>query len=145
MNIRNIVIASFLIFSITNYSALSADEGESQPAAEAATSIDPKGKQKVMEVQFEASLADAHAAAMSAMKLHGFTIKASEATKLEGSHPRNFGAVVGSGGEKLTIWLTSEGEALTSVKVKTKRTMLGRVGQKRWTAPVMAAIERALN
>jgi hypothetical protein len=71
-------------------------------------------------------------------------LKKSEPELLEGQRSRKVGAFVGSGGEILTVMLKSLDANRTEVTVKNKKTFVGMAGQKNWSEPLMAEIEKLL-
>jgi hypothetical protein len=51
---------------------------------------------------------------------------------------------VGSGGEKLFVWIKDVGEGKTELKVTTKKTLVGIVGQKLWNEQVANQVRDAV-
>ena len=94
---------------------------------------------------FSASQADAHAAAMAAMKQYGFEVKENKDDYLEGKRTSKMGVLVGSGGEKMKIALDANDDGTTRVHVRTKKTLVGIAGQKNWDDEVMGSIMMALS
>jgi len=83
-------------------------------------------------------------AAVDALVVTGFDVKKSEPLYIEGFRPRKFGAMVGSGGETVGVWLESLDSSKTRVRVDTAKSFVGIVGQKNWDAEILAEMEKTL-
>lgn len=83
-------------------------------------------------------------AAEDALASTGFDIDKSSLNYVEGSRPRKVGLVVGSGGERVGVWLESIGPNSTQVMVSTSRSFAGYAGQKNWNVDVIAEMEKTL-
>lgn len=138
MNIIKMTALGALAFTLT---ACATTTSPSTPKAEKPAA----SAQATTGTTFTASVAEANAAAVSALKQSGFDIKTNSEAMITGNRPRKIGALVGSGGEKITVKLTPVGTGQTMVDVKTKKTFVGIVGQKIWDEPVMTAIAAELN
>jgi hypothetical protein len=100
-----------------------------------------KGKQ---ERFFAFSPDKVKVAITDAMKSLEFDIKKDKDNQLEGQRKRHMGVFVGSGGEKLEVQFGEAEEAGTRgtrVTAETKKTLMGRVGQKSWAAAVLDEAE----
>jgi hypothetical protein len=100
-----------------------------------------KGKQ---ERFFAFSPDKVKVAVTDAMKSLEFDIKKDKDNQLEGQRKRHMGVFVGSGGEKLEVQLAEAEEAGTKgtrVTAETKKTFVGRAGQKSWAAAVLDEAE----
>jgi predicted metalloprotease with PDZ domain len=82
-------------------------------------------------------------AANNALAVVGVELKTTEATFLEGVRKRKVGAFVGSGGEVISVTLVDKGGTQTEVTIRTKKTFVGRAGQKVWDQPVLDEINKA--
>lgn len=69
------------------------------------------------------------------MQTYGFDIKDEKPDYLDGTRSRHVGVVVGSGGEKVTVRLSSESGG-TRVKIETGKGFVGRMGKKNWSTPI---------
>lgn len=84
-----------------------------------------------------------HAAALQALAGIGCEIKKDTADAIEGKRPNKIGLAVGSGGEKLYVAVKDLGDGKTELKVTTKKTLVGIVGQKLWNAEVAKQISES--
>lgn len=84
------------------------------------------------------------AAAANALTVVGCEIKTNEPNRLEGVRSRKVGAVVGSGGEKLSVDLTAVEGGKTEIKVRITKTFVGRAGQEVWDEQILEEINKAL-
>lgn len=135
---KQLIIASLLAVSLASCASTSGTETGNPGTPATATSTSSKSE-KGVTATYQASLTDTKAAAVSALKLHGFDIKSETDTHIEGKRPNKVGLAVGSGGEKILVDLKASGDA-TEVRVETKKTFVGYAGQKNWDAPVHEAI-----
>ncbi len=85
-----------------------------------------------------------HAAALQALAGIGCEVKKDTPLAIEGKRSNKIGLAVGSGGEKLFVELKDLGEGKTEVKVTTKKTMVGLVGQKLWNEEVATQISNVV-
>jgi hypothetical protein len=85
-----------------------------------------------------------HTAALQALAGIGCEVKKDSPNSIEGKRSNKMGLAVGSGGEKLFIEIKDLGEGKTELKVTTKKTMLGIVGQKYWNEEVATQIGNAV-
>jgi hypothetical protein len=113
------------------------------PAPQAAAAPAPTNKNAV-EATFATPLQQTHDAAVAALKLNGFDIKSETETLITGERPRKIGVFVGSGGEKISVTLTSLDATSTKASSDTQRTFVGGAGQKDWDAPVIEAMTQTL-
>ena len=100
----------------------------------------PKGK---MERFFPASEDQVRRAANTALSTLDFVIHRSDPHEIEASKRKHLSAVVGAGGEHMILHFASaqrNGQRGTLVSGETKKTLMGRLAQKSWTAAVMAQI-----
>ena len=82
-------------------------------------------------------------AAKEALTVYGCDIKKEKPDYLECTRDRHIGVLVGSGGEKVTVQLTSK-EGGTRVQIKTGKGFVGRVGKKNWSTPIFAEMTTTL-
>jgi hypothetical protein len=75
-----------------------------------------------------------HALKLS-METFGLVFKNARPDYLEGTRSRRIGLMLGSGGEKVTVKLTSD-SSKTRVKVETGKGFVGRLGKKNWSTPI---------
>lgn len=83
------------------------------------------------------------AAARQALATYGCEVKKETADSLEATRSRHVGVMVGSGGEKVTVKLSKEGNE-TRVVVKTGKGFVGRLGKKNWSTPIFNEMVRIL-
>jgi hypothetical protein len=101
----------------------------------------PKGDAPVV---FDQSIATTQQAAVNALAVIGCDIKKQEPTYVEGHRPNKIGLVVGSGGETVKVWLDAAAPEKTSVKVQTKKSLVGLAGQKNWDKQVLDEMTKSL-
>ncbi len=80
-------------------------------------------------------------AAVATLNTMGFNIHKNTEKDIEATRQRHLGAVVGAGGEKVTLTLkaaTDQGRSGTMVTGETKRSFIGRLAQRTWTDAVLA-------
>jgi hypothetical protein len=95
-------------------------------------------------VTFDKPAEEVHKAAVDALTVVGVEIKKDEPLLVEGKRKNKMGAFVGSGGEVLSVTLTSVDAGKTQAKVRTTKTMLGRAGQKVWDQQVIDEMNKTL-
>jgi hypothetical protein len=95
-------------------------------------------------VTFDKPAEEVHKAAVDALTVVGVEIKKDEPLFVEGKRKNKMGAFVGSGGEVLSVALTSVEAGKTQAKVRTTKTMLGRAGQKVWDQQVIDEMNKTL-
>lgn len=103
-----------------------------------------ENKKNVTVITLAAKPDAVHAAALQALAGIGCEIKKNTPTAIEGKRSNKIGLAVGSGGEKLFVDLKDLGDGKTEVRVTTKKTMLGYVGQKLWNEEVAKQITHAI-
>lgn len=80
-------------------------------------------------------------AAEAALATLDFTIHQDNGNQIEASKNRHIGVLVGAGGERETLQFepaTENGQSGTRVTGATKKSFMGRLAQKSWTAAVLA-------
>ena len=82
-------------------------------------------------------------AAKEAVAVYGCDVKKEKPDYLECTRDRHIGVVVGSGGEKVTVELTSKGNE-TRVVIKTGKGFAGRLGKKNWSTPIFDEMMKTL-
>ena len=82
-------------------------------------------------------------AARKAVQLYGCNIKKESRGYLECTRPRKVGIIMGSGGEKVKVWLSKKTNG-TLVKIKTGKGMMGRLAKKNWSTPIFNEMVRSL-
>jgi hypothetical protein len=82
-------------------------------------------------------------AAKLAMATYGCDIKKEKPDSVECTRSRRMGVFMGSGGEKVTVRVTSKG-AETQVVVKTGKGFVGRLAKKNWSTPIFNEILKNL-
>lgn len=102
------------------------------------------GKKNVTTVVLTAKLDAVHAAALQALAAIGCEIKKDSPTAIEAKRPNKVGLAVGSGGERLFVNLKDLGDGKIEVTVRTKKTMVGIVGQKHWNEEVAKQISESV-
>lgn len=141
---KQLFIASFLALSLTACASSAGTSSTSDSTTPAASATSTAKTEKGLTKTYPASLADSKAAAVSALKVHGFEIKTETDTHIEGKRPNKIGLVVGSGGEKIVVDLTPAADGTTVIRVQTEKTFVGYAGQKNWDEPVQATISEKL-
>lgn len=102
------------------------------------------GKKNTTVVTLTAKPDAVHTAALEALAAVGGTVTKDTADYIEAKRSHKVGLAVGSGGEKLFVWIRDLGEGKVEVKVTTKKTLLGIVGQKLWNDEIAEHIAGAL-
>jgi hypothetical protein len=74
-------------------------------------------------------------AAKQALNTYGCDVKKEKPDYLECTRDRHIGALVGSGGEKVTVQLSAK-DSETRVVIKTGKGFAGRLGKKNWSTPI---------
>jgi hypothetical protein len=105
---------------------------------------DKDGKKNITTVVLTATAQAVHDAALQAIAAIGGEIKKDAADAIEAKRPNKVGLAVGSGGEKLFVAIKDLGEGKTELKVTTKKTMLGIVGQKLWNEEIAKQVGEAV-
>ena len=116
-------------------------KAKDQPSEEQAAE---KDKKNTTTMVLAAKPDAVHAAALQALASIGCEIKKDAPDAIEAKRPNKVGLAVGSGGEKLFVTIKDLGEGKTELKVITKKTMLGIVGQKLWNLEVAKQISDAV-
>jgi hypothetical protein len=105
---------------------------------------DKDGKKNITIVVLTATAQAVHDAALQAIAAVGGEIKKDAADAIEAKRPNKVGLAVGSGGEKLFVAIKDLGEGKIELKVTTKKTMLGIVGQKLWNEEIAKQVGEAV-
>jgi hypothetical protein len=103
---------------------------------------DVKGKPPVV---FARNLEDVRQAALRALTFVGCKVNRQESLFLSGSRPHKFGLLVGSGGERVDVYLYPESDTETHVWVRTHVSFVGMAGQKGWSGQVLEQMTQLLN
>lgn len=82
-------------------------------------------------------------ATRQAVATYGCNIKKQTADYIECTRSRHMGVFVGSGGEKVTVRLSPDGNG-TRVIIKTGKGFAGRLGKKNWSTPIFEEMLRLL-
>ena len=82
-------------------------------------------------------------AAKKAVQLHGCDIKKESSYFLMCKRARKVGVIKGSGGEKVTVSLSNNGDG-TLVLIKTHKGLMGRLVKKNWSTPIFNEIVKML-
>jgi type IV pilus biogenesis protein CpaD/CtpE len=93
---------------------------------------------------FQQPIEQVQKAAVDSLVVTGFDVTKQEPTYVEGFRPRKMGFFVGSGGETVGIWLTSQGPNKTEVRVDTAKSFVGIVGQKNWETEILNEMTESL-
>jgi hypothetical protein len=109
------------------------------------TTVPAQAEDKGVQATLDAGPEAVHKAAADALAVIGCEIKKDEPTHLEGVRTRKVGVFVGSGGETVSVSITSQAEGKTNVDIRTKRTFVGGAGQKNWDQPVLEEIRKSLS
>jgi hypothetical protein len=119
--------------------AVAADK-EAPPAAHE----EKEGKKNTSVVVLAGKPEDIHRAILEALAAIGADVKKDTPDYIEGKRSNKIGMAVGSGGEKLLVSLSKAADGKTEVKIVTKKTMMGYVGQKLWNEEVAAHLRNAV-
>ena len=95
-------------------------------------------------VTFDKSLVDVQKAAVDALTTVGAVPSKQEPNFVEGKRKNKVGLMVGSGGEMLSVALTSLDGGKTQAKVRTTKTFVGRAGQKVWDQQILDEMAKVL-
>ena len=95
-------------------------------------------------VTFDKSLVDVQKAAVDALTTVGAVPSKQEPNFVEGKRKNKVGLMVGSGGEMLSVTLTSVDGGKTQAKVRTTKTFVGRAGQKVWDQQILDEMAKVL-
>jgi len=133
---------AFLLSMLLALAAALPVTAKEKPAEEQAAEKDDKKNTTTMVLA--AAPEAVHAAALQALASIGCEIKKDAPDAIEAKRPNKVGLAVGSGGEKLFVTIKDLGEGKTELKVITKKTMLGIVGQKLWNLEVAKQISDAV-
>lgn len=121
-----------------------AHEPEPVPLAGCEDAEYKSGGQKGVEERFFAASPEVvRHAAVSALGSLDFNIHKDSNREIEASKRRHIGAIVGAGGERVILSLQKTqraGRSGTLVTGTTKKSLVGRVGQRTWTDAVLAQI-----
>jgi hypothetical protein len=105
----------------------------------------PKAGDATPTTVFEQPIERVQKAAVDALIVTGFEVKKQESTYVEGFRPRKVGLVVGSGGETVGVWLTSQGPNKTGIRVDTAKSLVGVAGQKNWNNEILYEMTKTLS
>ncbi len=137
------LILSLLVCSLSLPAQIFAAEKAAKPEGEAVA--DEKDSKKNTTVLVLTAKPEAiHAASLEALAAIGCTVKKDSPTSIEGKRGNKIGLAVGSGGEKLFVTIKDLGEGKTELKVVTKKTLVGIVGQKLWNEEVAHHVRDAV-
>ena len=114
---------------------------DKNPEAEASENA---SKKNITIVVLNAKPDAVHSAALQALASVGCEIKKDSPTAIEGKRSNKIGLALGSGGEKLFVDIADKGDGKVELKVTTKKTMLGYIGQKLWNEEVAKQIANAV-
>jgi hypothetical protein len=95
-------------------------------------------------VTFEKPVVEVQKAAVDALTTVGAAPSKQEPNFVEGKRKNKVGLMVGSGGEVLSVALTSLEEGKTQAKVRTTKTFVGRAGQKVWDQQILEEMSKVL-
>jgi hypothetical protein len=95
-------------------------------------------------VTFDKPIAEVQKAAVDALTTVGAPPSKQEPNFVEGKRKNKMGLMVGSGGEVLSVALTSLDAGKTQAKVRTTKTFVGRAGQKVWDQQILDEMTKAL-
>ena len=122
------------LFAVTEPLVGEARRQQAPPAAQAEQE-DPSKGSKDVDRTVSYPMAQVLEAAKQAVATYGCDIKKETADYVECTRDRHIGAFVGSGGEKITVRLNTQGTE-TRVVIKTGKGFVGRLGKKNWSTPV---------
>lgn len=114
-----------------------------QASAAKQTEKDPTEGSKDVQREIPYPVDRVMAAAKQAAATYGCDIKKERPDYLECTRSRHVGVFVGSGGEKVTLQLSSTA-AGTRIVVETGKGFVGRLGKKNWSTPFFNEIVRLL-
>lgn len=122
--------------------ALNAQAAQPRQPQEAPQNEPTKGSKDVKEI-VSYPIATVLEATKQAVTTFGCNIKKQRADYIECTRSRHLGVFVGSGGEKVTVQLSPEGER-TRVTIKTGKGFAGRLGKRNWSTPIFNEMLRLL-
>jgi len=94
---------------------------------------------------FEKPIAEVQKAAVDALTTVGAPPSKVEPNLVEGKRKNKIGLMVGSGGEMLSVELSSAEAGKTQAKVRTTKTFVGRAGQKVWDQQILDEMAKVLD
>ena len=95
-------------------------------------------------VTFDKPIAEVQKAAVDALTTVGAPPSKQEPNFVEGKRKNKMGLMVGSGGEVVSVALTSVDANKTQAKVRTTKTFVGRAGQKVWDQQILDEMTKVL-
>ena len=95
-------------------------------------------------VTFDKPIVEVQKAAVDALTTVGAPPSKQEPNFVEGKRKNKMGLMVGSGGEMLSVALTSVDAGKTQAKVRTTKTFVGRAGQKVWDQQILDEMSKSL-
>jgi len=95
-------------------------------------------------ITFDKPIEDVQKAAVDALTTVGAPPSKQEPNFVEGKRKNKMGMMVGSGGEMLSVALTSVETGKTQAKVRTTKTFVGRAGQKVWDQQILEEMAKVL-
>ena len=141
MKLRLLLFALGLSFLVAPALVVATDNA---PKPEVGAPAETEAKKNITVKVLTAKPEAIHAAALQALAGIGCEIKKDTPLAIEAKRPNKVGLAVGSGGEKLFVELKDKGDGKTELKVTTKKTLLGIVGQKLWNDEVANQISNAV-
>ncbi len=95
-------------------------------------------------VTFDKPIVEVQKAAVDALTTVGAPPSKQEPNFVEGKRKNKMGLMVGSGGEVLSVALTSVDGGKTQAQVRTTKTFVGRAGQKVWDQQILDEMAKTL-
>lgn len=139
----NLLKLLMIALAVTGMSPLETSAASNRKSTPAQTESSAKKPKKVTR-ELSYPVDKVRVAALEALAKIGCKIKKDSNGYIEGKRPNKIGLAVGSGGEVLKVELAARTDASTEITVTTKKTFVGIVGQRLWSADVIASIEEIL-
>jgi|KBSSwiStaDraftv2_1062776.scaffolds.fasta_scaffold47225_3 hypothetical protein len=142
--VGSVVVGASACLLIAGVTVLAQPAGQAvQPATQAEEKEDASKGSKDVDRTIAYPMAQVLAAAKQALDTYGCDVKKEKADYLECTRDRHVGAFVGSGGEKVTVQLSSKGSE-TRIEIKTGKGFVGRLGKKNWSTPIFDDMMKTL-
>jgi hypothetical protein len=143
MKVKRILIGSLAAMVLT-LSVVICAQG-AQPANQEKEKDDPSKGSKDVDQTVAYPMAKVLEAARQALTTYGCDVKKEKEKPdyLECTRDRHVGVFVGSGGEKVTVKLSTKGNE-TRVEIKTGKGFVGRLGKKNWSTPIFDEMMKTL-
>jgi hypothetical protein len=137
------IVCACLCLLMFSRSLLAEPARQAAQSEQTADADDPSKGSKDVDRMVSFPLAQVLDAAKLALATYGCEVKKESRDSLECTRSRHVGVLVGSGGEKVTVKLSGNGNE-TRVVIKTGKGFVGRLGKKNWSTPIFDEIVKTL-